>query len=205
MATFDRTGLAWCVIGEVAVFLDIANDRYFRLAEAENARFLDEVGTETSRHFHQPDAFPLPANWQPPARRCGAIDQGPFRLGDVARALWVQRRVERRLDARSLSGVLGDLRETISGRHLTAPLKSERIRRDIRAFQHARLLRTAADRCLPRSIAMALCLARRQCRANVVLGVKLAPFAAHCWAQCHDEVLNDELEEVLRYTPILVL
>ena len=68
-----------------------------------------------------------------------------------------------------------------------------------------RLLRTAADRCLSRSIALALCLARHHCRANVILGVKLAPFAAHCWAQHGDAVLNDELEEVRRYQPILVL
>jgi len=77
--------------------------------------------------------------------------------------------------------------------------------RTIRAFEHARLIRSAADRCLPRSIALALGLAARGCRAHVVIGVKLAPFAAHCWAQAGDEVLNDSAEEVQRYTPILVV
>lgn len=205
MPPLDRSNLAWCAIDGTAVFLDIAADRYFRLAEAENARFLAESGTEGSDGPRQPISLPLPRSWKQPLRRSPAIDDGPFRLGDVARSLWMQRRVERRLAARTLAHVLLELSDIVGSRTRAVPVRSERARRDIRAFQHARLLRTAADRCLPRSIALALCLARHDCRGNVVLGVKLAPFAAHCWVQAGDQVLNDELEEVLRYTPILVL
>lgn len=75
----------------------------------------------------------------------------------------------------------------------------------VRAFEQARLLRSTADRCLPRSIALALCLTAKQCRVHVVLGVKLAPFSAHCWVQDGGAVLNDSLEEVQRYSPILVV
>jgi hypothetical protein len=42
-------------------------------------------------------------------------------------------------------------------------------------------------------------------RANVVLGVKQGPFGAHCWVQHGSEILNDSVEEVLRYRPILVI
>ncbi|HCY01912.1 MAG TPA: lasso peptide biosynthesis B2 protein, partial [Erythrobacter sp.] len=31
------------------------------------------------------------------------------------------------------------------------------------------------------------------------------PFGAHCWVQHGEAVLNDTAEEVLRYTPILVV
>lgn len=117
----------------------------------------------------------------------------------------MQHRIERRLATRSFAQVLSEARDTIGCRTAKDIVQSKQAQRDIRAFQHARLLRTAADRCLPRSIALALCLARHGCRVHVVLGVKLAPFAAHCWAQNRGEVLNDELEEVRRYTPILVL
>lgn len=79
------------------------------------------------------------------------------------------------------------------------------VAQSISAFEHARLLRTAADRCLPRSIALALCLASDGKRTNLVIGVKLAPFGAHCWVQSGDEVLNDSVEEVLRYQPILII
>lgn len=200
----DRPGTAWCVIDRTAVFLDIGEDRYFRLAETENERFLAGAGSGLAGP-HQPASFPLPSSWQPPLRRNPAMDEGQFRLGDVAGALWMQRRVERRLAARSFERVLTELRDTLDSRSPAGSMEPERAARQIRAFQLARLLRTGADRCLPRSIALALCLARHRCRAHVVLGVKLAPFAAHCWAQSHDEVLNDELEEVRRYTPIIVL
>jgi hypothetical protein len=67
------------------------------------------------------------------------------------------------------------------------------------------VLRTAADRCLPRSIALALRLARDGLAAQLVIGVRTNPFGAHSWAQHEDEVLNDSVEEVLRFTPILIV
>ena len=76
---------------------------------------------------------------------------------------------------------------------------------ELRAFEHARLLRSAADRCLPRSIALSLRLARRGIHAHIVIGVRSDPFGAHCWVQHGEAVLNDTAEEVLRYTPILVV
>jgi hypothetical protein len=87
-------------------------------------------------------------------------------------------------------------------RHSGDPSTPDRI---VRAFEHARILRTAANRCLPRSIALSIRLASCGTRANVVIAVKLAPFAAHCWSQAGDVVLNDSVEEVQRYTPLLVL
>ena len=75
----------------------------------------------------------------------------------------------------------------------------------VRAFEHARLLRSAADRCLPRSIALKLRLAKLRHRTHLVIGVKDRPFGAHAWVQHGDIVLNDSLEEVRRYTPILII
>lgn len=75
----------------------------------------------------------------------------------------------------------------------------------VRAFEQAKLLRTAADRCLPRSIALAGCLAAVDDPCHVILGVTSPPFGAHCWVQKGDVVLNDSHEEVQRYTPILVV
>jgi len=75
----------------------------------------------------------------------------------------------------------------------------------ISAFHHSKLVRTAADRCLPRSIALALGLAAHCVRAHVVIGVRIAPFGAHCWVQAGNEILNESVEEVLLYTPILAI
>jgi hypothetical protein len=37
-----------------------------------------------------------------------------------------------------------------------------------------------------------------------IFGVKLEPFGAHCWVQSGDVVLNDTVEVIGQYTPILV-
>lgn len=104
----DRPDIAWCVIDGVAVGLDIAADRYFRLDEVQNAQFLANASPEWLDRPHQPVSFPLPDNWERPQTRSAAIDDGSFRLGDVARSLWMQRRIERRLATRSFAQVLGD-------------------------------------------------------------------------------------------------
>ncbi|MBD3774932.1 MAG: lasso peptide biosynthesis B2 protein [Rhodobacteraceae bacterium] len=198
----DGTLLAWCEIDGQAIFLDIAGDRYFRLDGQDNRAFLDQAVGPGRERWHQPDALPRPPDWQAPRRTCPDMQQGPFRLADVAQAMWMQRRVERRLASHPLANVLFDTHRLLRPRAVACEQAQARM---VRAFEYARLLRTAADRCLPRSLALALCLAARDVPAHVVIGVKLAPFAAHCWVQRGDMVLGDTAEEALRYTPILVL
>ena len=40
---------------------------------------------------------------------------------------------------------------------------------------------------------------------ELVLGVKLRPFEAHCWVQYGDLLVSDHLGTVEPFTPILVL
>ena len=213
-----RPGHSFCIIDGAALFLDLPGDRYFRLPANANAAFIALVAGErpesddlrkldaTGVIEASPDSVRLmPASCVAPARRSEAIDSGDFRLADVARALWMQRRAERRLAARPLHEVLGDcarLRRSSASAEIGPDSPAGRV---LRAFEFARLLRSPANRCLPRSIAVALCLARKGIAVDVVLGVKLGPFAAHCWAQSGDVVLNDTVEEVARFTPILVV
>lgn len=200
---FKLDELAWTIIDGTAVFLDIAQDRYFRLPDARNREF---VAAQAGRDLDlpaQPTCFPRPAAWTLPETASPDIERGPFRLGEIARAIWMQRRIERRLESRSFHWVLLEVRQVVADRNFVA--LGNQGKHVERAFEQARLLRSAADRCLPRSIALALCLAARQRRVHVVLGVKLAPFAAHCWVQDGGAVLNDSLEEVQRYSPILIV
>lgn len=53
--------------------------------------------------------------------------------------------------------------------------------------------------------ALCLYLRRHGIPANLVFGVKLEPFAAHCWVQSDNRILNEPLELVARYSPILVV
>lgn len=202
-AAFEDT--AWCVIDGTVVLLDIARDRYFRLPEERNQRFLVEIGQPLPEAPVQPRSFPMPPGWLAPVACLDGPEDAPLWLDDLARSLWTQRRTEGRLAASPLRTVLAELRDVMSALGTARASLSPRAMREVLAFERARTVRSAAGRCLPRSIALALCLARRRCRAHVVLGVKLAPFAAHCWVQVDSAVVGDELEEVQRYTPILVI
>lgn len=58
--------------------------------------------------------------------------------------------------------------------------------------------------CLVRSAMLVSFLRRKGLRADWVFGVRLWPFAAHCWVQEGDVCLNDDFERLGAFTPILV-
>jgi hypothetical protein len=57
--------------------------------------------------------------------------------------------------------------------------------------------------CLLESIVLLELLARYRLFPRWVFGVRTRPFAAHCWLQQGHVVLNDTIERVSRYTPIM--
>src|SRR5690606_34015356 len=77
------------------------------------------------------------------------------------------------------------------------------------AFLTARFCETARrlaqnNNCLVRSLALRHYLNHHGASATIVFGVTACPFKAHCWLQDGDLVLNDELDAVAPFTPILV-
>ncbi len=191
--------------GERIVFLDTLADRYFCLPGPENRAAFRHLDRQKQKRWHQPPELPRPTGWQRPAQSWSDTQNSGFDLALVARAIWVQRRIERRIAAKPLSAVLEETRlrlDRCSQDHATLDGRAQRW---VRAFAQARLLRTAADRCLPRSIALAICLAATGTRATLVIGVQLPPFAAHSWVQFGDMVVNDSAEEARRFEPILVI
>lgn len=59
--------------------------------------------------------------------------------------------------------------------------------------------------CLRDSLAIFVRLGRAGIRTSLVIGVRLDPFAAHCWVQLGDLLLTDRVDMVSGYSPILVL
>lgn len=59
------------------------------------------------------------------------------------------------------------------------------------------------DRCLLTAFALSEFLSRYRVRAQCVIGVHARPFGAHCWLEHENFVLNDTVERVRRYAPIL--
>lgn len=59
--------------------------------------------------------------------------------------------------------------------------------------------------CLFDSLALFDFLSRYGLVADWVFGVHADPFEAHCWLQAHDVVLNDSVEHVSAFTPIMTV
>ena len=71
-----------------------------------------------------------------------------------------------------------------------------------RQFARARRYVPIEPVCLLDSLSLLRFLSRRGLSANIVFGVTSEPFAAHCWVQAGDVVLNETLSDANAYTPI---
>lgn len=67
------------------------------------------------------------------------------------------------------------------------------------------LVFTSRSQCLLDSLALMRFLSLDGLMPRWVVGVRLAPFAAHSWVQCGPVVLNDQHEFVRQFRPILVV
>jgi len=76
----------------------------------------------------------------------------------------------------------------------------------IQAFRHLRpFLYTARDHCLGDALVLANYLLHLRHDVQFVVGVKARPFEAHAWAQIGSHVIEDFVEQVQLFTPILVV
>jgi hypothetical protein len=64
---------------------------------------------------------------------------------------------------------------------------------------------TAANHCLFDSLVLAIFLTRQRIRCSFVIGVSTKPFIAHAWVQLGAFVLNDSVEHIQMFTPILTI
>ena len=211
-----RDGVSYCLVSGRAVFLDLTNDRYFCLhAEAERA-FLAIAAGETAESENllrlsrqgvlTPDgarrAEPCPRPLEP---RSSLLDEpprsfDPWHVAMAFRQLGATRRVLRR---HGLAATLDKLR----GRRRpvgpdTARLAAKRV---ADAFSWTGIASTTTDRCLIRSIAVMQRTLQTGGGADLILGVKLEPFRAHCWVQDGEALINDRPDVVRDFTPILVV
>jgi hypothetical protein len=64
---------------------------------------------------------------------------------------------------------------------------------------------TSRDACLFEALALGRFLASHGIYPQWVFGVQARPFSAHCWLQHDGVVLNDTVEHVSQYTPIMIV
>jgi hypothetical protein len=82
----------------------------------------------------------------------------------------------------------------------------ERARERVEAYFRLRVFFfSSRSECLFDSLTLLNFLAHYGITADWVFGVQARPFAAHCWVQIDEAVLNDTVEHVSGYTPIMVV
>ena len=211
-----RDNLFCCALEHRLVLLDLARDRYFRLPprkEAVLTRYLigDKVTAEDLQELLAPGIIgsapegPSPLPPVPAPRDLVLPAELRPRRRDVVRALSTRIAARRRLRREGLVRLLQEIRPV--GRHggNVAPCAAARFASLAAAFAASRALLRSQDQCLPDSIAMMALCRREALDVTLIFGVRLDPFAAHCWVQADDVVITGDVDDARMCTPILAL
>jgi len=210
-------GISACRPAERLVLLDLPRDRYFALTEESDAALTrliagtadeDDLAMVATLADHgllvpalagtRPSLCPA----IPPARTALALPTGRATRWQSAFATLAIIGARRALKSKGLAAVIADLR---TRRPAADGGSVQALHRIVAAFRGARGVISPLDQCLPRSLALARLLFRAGLLADVVVGVAVQPFRAHCWVQYGDELLVDDIDTVRRFTPILLL
>lgn len=210
-----RSSVGYVRFDDVTIALDTVADRYWQFT-GDTAFALAWVAGERSgpalpsaverlRALHLLDSGPNDRARharRPSAPKRSALDEqrdpavtGPLLVIEIiAAAAWSILS----LKLRPLAGLLDPPR----GRRVTReqPSAAELAR----AYRRYRGWLPAKPVCLPDSLALRRILARRGHRPDLIFGVSAYPFAAHCWLQSDDLVLDDVLDHVHLFTAIHV-
>lgn len=217
-----RNGISFCEVSERLLFLDIIADRYFCLQPHAELAFrnlllgnsLDEAGRSSLASLLEAGTLLESEGNGVPHR---------FRLHPQATLSLLDKELPKASTIHIYGALIAILkaRAGLRWRRLHRILRGVDLGRiswprtgavDVYAIQEAatafegtsRILRSH-DKCLSRSIALARYLAEKGLPADLVIGVKLRPFAAHAWVQSGRWLVNDRLDNVRNYTPIVAV
>lgn len=215
-----RAGISHRSFPGRAILLDIERDRYWQVDTAAAAALdwlagrragpIDPGQWERLERlgFVEPateEAPPEQAPWLPSPTH-SAIEASvprenfdPFAAAEVAYLAATARRL---VERRPLRWNIADIMDR-RARAVAPPTGS--LAALARAFSRYRRLVPLANTCLPDTLAFLRFAARRGHVPRLVFGVEAWPFAAHCWAQTGELVLNDVLDHARSFSPILAL
>ena len=222
-----RDDLSCCQTAGHLVFLDLRNDRYFRLSKPMECALLSALQegnhSDTVNDLIQRNILirtPVGTNVRKPNTienpERSAIEEESetprIRPIDLAEVFFIVILTYFQLRTMPLKRVL-ELTVSRRIRHPTRetppPEALSKENGDLAsaacAFLRARLLVPIDTCCLLDSIGLARFLFRRNLTASLVFGVTGDPFAAHCWVQNGDLILNDTVGNATSYTRILVI
>jgi hypothetical protein len=207
-------------IGDDTVFLDLSRDAYFCLPGGGRAirlgggRRAALLAPELRQHLAQarlicekvcepdrmadddpppppPSRSALPECWATP--RMPDLPGAVAVLGDVLTGYW--RRPLAELVATARAERLQSRRESPTPELLDV----------VASFHRWAPYAPTPDKCLLRSFMLLRALRRAGHDADWVFGVRTWPFRAHCWLQCGDTALDEDVEHLVAMRPILVV
>lgn len=218
-----REGLSYCQVDNCLIFLDIEEDSYFRLSKRlENMFFaylrgVDPLGanvdelvrrriltvcTEAERPSSEstsiaPSRSALERQLPAPGLHAAALPE----------IFLIVCSTQFQLKTRRLRHILASLaayrqRRTACSRPNSTAQSEGTLLDSTTSFRRLRPYVPIETCCLLDSLAMVRFLARRRLFARIVIGVTHNPFAAHCWVQAGDWVLNDTVGNVAAHIPI---
>jgi hypothetical protein len=212
--------VAWCEANKRIVILDLTVQRYYCLPAALEEDFRNvAAGQLVPKDQYQRLLALLP----PPSVQLADLDRvRPVSRGnrplsdieklpaaeghafDLASAIFAQFKASMELRYVAFSRIVHricDRQKSIAA----IPARRRDYQMAIATFISARRILKSNDRCLMHSIAMVDFLASRGIPSTLVVGVRMSPWGAHAWVQDGDMVLNDSVDRVAAYTPILTI
>lgn len=213
----------FCISGGRAVIIDVRRDTFFALphvlerafSQARLGEELGEQGVAALQYLCRKQILKM--NEEPTDLQPSRLPHPPSRsFADVGEPRWKARDIPlcviRLAIARHVLARHGLAKAVDKIRALKAPLATPPVTGEshalIEAIASFHLLSDwggSYNLCLRRSFALAFHLVKSGVAVQLVIGVMMRPFAAHCWVQLGDLVLNDRVEVVRDYTPLLIV
>jgi hypothetical protein len=178
------------------VVLDIDADRYYLVpSPARTAAEFERRATKDRASSAQ-----VLAGWTMPTASVNAAD-GRRSLGATANALFCLLTVSRLLRRRTFAELVTHIEQASPAARRRRP----RVEDLVASFAAVRPLFNYGRICRLDAPALCLLLRRYGFGARLVFAARLRPFAAHCWAQVEEAVVNETPDAVRQYTPILAI
>ena len=213
MRLFLGPGVHAAHVGDDLVFLDTVSDAYFCLAEAAEMILLgpggqaqvsqDDVAAQLLEAGllaldPPPSRIPIPPRPTASTRLASPVST-PMALSLVLRTLAATLRVGRRFSRQSFASLL----EGPGPSALALQNPSRSLTDAVAQFETLRPWLPLQGECLLRSYHLRTFLRARGLDALWVFGVRTWPFDAHCWLQAGDTALDEDLERLHAYHPIM--
>lgn len=185
-----RTDAYFC-LPDLALHLVARADGGWTPSSAAVADGLLQTGLFQPGLSRAPGAVPAPVQTSRSSVRQTSPSSSAVLLTVIAREAW-------RINGRSVRDLLDQ-----SPSRPVRPERGEEAMAEAQLFDRWCTWIPGQGQCLYRAYLLRAFLAARGHGAAWVFGVRTWPFAAHCWLQIGDILLDDDLDRVSVYTPIL--